>query len=72
MKPLMYLVPSAIAQALQLTPIRRSFHQDGKTMYLLSAPDLVGYGTDRAISEGSTILTIEQAQALCATTEQEP
>lgn len=45
-----YLVPKEIAEALDLTEIRKSSPGD---MYLLSESDLVSYGIERAIDEGA-------------------
>lgn len=55
----MYSVPDAIAAALGLGDYRR---HDGEGHALLSARDLMAYGTDRAVAEGAEEITPEEAK----------
>lgn len=55
----MYSVPESIAADLGLTGLRST---DGSGNYLLSSQDIRAYGFARAIADGATGLTVEEAK----------
>lgn len=62
-----YLVPTSIAESLQLTRIRKS---SAGGFYLLSEYDLQPYGIERAIGEGATELSENHTPVPVAEPEQ--
>lgn len=55
-----YVIPESIANELGLTPYPR--HNENME-YLVNSGDLVVYGIEKAVDEGATELTVEEAKS---------